>query len=137
MWADYKLTQRTWDALWAEQGGCCAICRVVFAHPYTKSMKLSGVKCVVDHKHFPGERKGQCKAESVRGLLCFNCNTHLGAVREEKVFLKGALAYLEKKGLSTFDYEDAPNVTREAEGGRLSLAEQAEIYGFDPREGCD
>ena len=131
IWIDYKLTIADWENLWAKQDGCCAICRTVFAHPVKKSLTHSGVKCFVDHKHKPGELKGQCSRESVRGLLCFNCNSHLGTIREDRAFLKGALVYLEEQGVSEFDYEQPPS-KRDVEVG-LSLAEQAAIYGFDPR----
>lgn len=52
----YNISQHWWDTKFSEQGGLCAIC------------KLVPPKCV-DHNHKTGK---------VRGLLCHGCNMILG-----------------------------------------------------------
>ena len=100
-WIKYKLNEQAWKKLWEAQNGCCAICKIEFAHPTQRSMGREGVKCVVDHRH------SMTGNEPVRGLLCFNCNNYLGVVNEDMRFLKGSIAYLEKHGTSTH-YAERP-----------------------------
>lgn len=59
-----------------EQGGGCAICGVF---PAERAL-------AVDHDHNTGE---------VRGLLCFSCNTALGAFHDSVALLEAAIDYLE------------------------------------------
>ncbi len=68
----YGITAADADAMLAEQGGLCAICRVApAAH--------------VDHDHATGK---------VRGLLCFNCNGGLGQFKDRIDVLDSAVVYL-------------------------------------------
>ena len=60
----------------ADQGGCCAICRVPPAE---------GRFLCVDHCH---------KTTKVRGLLCHACNSGIGYLRDDVDRLRGAIAYL-------------------------------------------
>src|SRR5262245_32129606 len=62
------------DALFARQGGLCAICR-----------KPSKLRLCVDHCHVTG---------MIRGLLCRKCNAGLGCLGEDQRALVAALAYL-------------------------------------------
>jgi len=62
-----------------KQGGKCAICRVRFSD--AKRRRLC-----VDHDHSTGW---------IRGLLCFNCNTVLGKVQDDKDTLADMITYLE------------------------------------------
>lgn len=72
----YGITAEHADALLAEQGGLCAICREApAAH--------------VDHDHATGR---------VRGLLCFNCNGALGQFRDRPDLMLRAYAYLTASG---------------------------------------
>jgi hypothetical protein len=69
----YGITAQDADALLAQQGGLCAICRAApAAH--------------VDHDHETG---------AVRALLCFNCNGGLGQFRDDPLLLQLAAAYVE------------------------------------------
>src|SRR5262245_61146757 len=70
----YGLSPAEYDALLAEQGGACAICR----------KRPKGRLCV-DHCHLTG---------TVRGLLCRKCNTALGYLKDDQASLVAALAYL-------------------------------------------
>jgi hypothetical protein len=68
----YGLTLEEFNSIRLSQMNVCAICK--------KSMKL-----VVDHCHISGR---------IRGLLCSNCNTGIGLLREDTDILKSAIDYL-------------------------------------------
>jgi hypothetical protein len=70
----YGISPAEYDALLEKQGGTCAICR----------MRSKGRLCV-DHCHVTG---------MVRGLLCNECNTALGYLKDDQASLVAALAYL-------------------------------------------
>ncbi|MEV5876006.1 endonuclease VII domain-containing protein [Streptomyces sp. NPDC052101] len=69
----YGLTEIERDALIASQRGLCAIC-------------LAAPAVHVDHCHNTGR---------VRGVLCFNCNSGLGLLRDDPEVVRRAAAYLE------------------------------------------
>jgi hypothetical protein len=69
------------------QGGVCAICSS--AHSKTKRSGLH-----LDHNHETG---------TVRGLLCFHCNTGLGHFKDNIEFLKSAILYIVKSSKSDRD----------------------------------
>ncbi|MGY1745892.1 endonuclease VII domain-containing protein [Blastococcus sp. SYSU D00695] len=72
----YGITAAEADAMAAEQGGLCGICRAApAAH--------------VDHDHATGR---------VRQLLCFNCNGGLGQFRDDPRVLREAARYVERHG---------------------------------------
>jgi Recombination endonuclease VII len=70
----YGISPAEYDALLAKQGGACAICR-----------KRSKGRLCVDHCHVTG---------MVRGLLCNECNSALGYLKDDQASLVAALAYL-------------------------------------------
>jgi hypothetical protein len=74
---NYGVTEEEYNALYAKQGGCCAICGhcPVPPEPFL----------VVDHVH---------DTEVVRGLLCGTCNTGLGMLKENPEIVEKALEYL-------------------------------------------
>ncbi len=75
----YGITAAEADAILAEQGGLCAICRTSpAAH--------------VDHNHATGR---------VRGLLCFNCNGGLCQFKDQIDVLNAAVRYLKEHGAGT------------------------------------
>ncbi len=87
----YGLSLEGYNAMLAAQGGVCALC---------KTDKPGGKgKWHIDHVGGSDKRVFiQCKADSVRGILCHNCNVSLGhyekliaRVGEEMVvsYLKG------------------------------------------------
>jgi len=69
----YGITLQEYEAMFARQEGCCAICGVAVK------------KLVVDHNHKTGK---------VRALLCHHCNTMIGSARENISTLVNAAAYL-------------------------------------------
>ena len=77
----YGLTKTSYDDLLKVQNGGCYICKV------TSENSLHGV-LVVDHCH---------KSNKVRGLLCTNCNSALGLLKDSTEILSSAIRYLEKE----------------------------------------
>ncbi|WP_347239676.1 endonuclease VII domain-containing protein [Streptomyces sp. L2] len=69
----YDLTPVELDALIAAQRGICCIC-------------LTAPAVHVDHCHKTGR---------VRGVLCFNCNSAIGKLRDDPDAVRRAAAYLE------------------------------------------
>lgn len=82
-----------YEAMHAEQGGVCAICRMA------ETTRRKGVlrRLSVDHCHETGK---------VRGLLCEYCNQMIGRARENTETLKAAIVYLEQGG--TMSIEPSP-----------------------------
>ncbi|MFE2065661.1 endonuclease VII domain-containing protein [Streptomyces sp. NPDC059467] len=70
---NYGLTEAERDAMIAAQYGMCAIC-------------LDAPPVHVDHCHKTGR---------VRGVLCFNCNSAIGKLRDKPDAARRAAAYLE------------------------------------------
>ena len=70
---NHGMTPDEWWAMYAAQGGCCAIC----GKPATR--------LEVDHDHASGVR---------RGLLCVHCNRMLGHAFDDTTTLRAAIAYL-------------------------------------------
>lgn len=76
----YGLTVDAYEAILTAQDGKCAVCST--DQPGGRSARFH-----VDHDHATGK---------VRGLLCFRCNTVLGAMRDEPSLLTSAIAYLNR-----------------------------------------
>lgn len=73
----YGLTKESWNALYKEQNGVCAICQ----KPNTSK------SLAVDHNH---------TTLAVRGLLCDKCNTALGLLGEDVECAQRLIAYILK-----------------------------------------
>jgi hypothetical protein len=73
----YGLTLDEYQDMLAKQNGKCAICAV---HEDSVTRKFS-----VDHDHKTGK---------IRGLLCNNCNTGIGNLRDSIELLEQAIRYL-------------------------------------------
>lgn len=73
---NFGLTIEQYDALLLAQGGTCAICREVCG---------TGKRLAVDHDHETGE---------IRGLLCFDCNSGIGKLKDNRALLLRAAEYL-------------------------------------------
>ena len=74
----YGLTVAEYEAMLADQGGGCAICR----RPPRDDIALH-----VDHDHLTG---------AVRGLLCFRCNNAIGDLRDDLELVYRMLDYLDR-----------------------------------------
>lgn len=73
----YGLTPEQYDALHKAQEGVCALCRL--PEPVVSK------RLAVDHNHATGK---------VRALLCSNCNTGLGNLKDNPELLERAAAYV-------------------------------------------
>lgn len=73
----FGLSAEDFDAMRDLQGGVCAICSLV------------PDKWAIDHHHETGE---------VRGLLCMNCNSAIGFLRDNPEIVDAAAAYLRLRG---------------------------------------
>lgn len=78
----YGIGAAEYDAMLADQGGCCAICGL----PETVLRNSVAMKLAVDHCH---------TTATVRGLLCGDCNNGLGRFKDDPELLRRAAAYLE------------------------------------------
>ena len=74
----YGISAEQWDALFASQNYCCAVCSS--ASPNTSRQTWH-----TDHCHVTGE---------VRGILCAPCNVGLGRFKDDVDVLNNAIAYL-------------------------------------------
>lgn len=76
----YGITGKQYDQMLKQQGGVCKICQQKCS---TKR------KLAVDHDHGSG---------AVRGLLCFQCNSAIGKLKDSVTLLRRAADYLEQSG---------------------------------------
>ena len=78
----FGITPERYADLFRSQNGACAICK----NPETAT-RLGKVKALsVDHCH---------KSGAIRGLLCSDCNTGIGKLKDDPTILRSAIQYLE------------------------------------------
>ena len=77
----YGITYDDYHIMFNEQGGRCLIC-----DRHQKDLTLA---LAVDHCHQTG---------IIRGLLCGNCNSGIGNLRDDVSLLRKAIEYLERFG---------------------------------------
>ncbi len=78
----YGLTAKDYKLLYENQNKVCCICK----HPETAVSRNGKIKkLAIDHCHITGK---------VRGLLCFNCNTSLGFIKDDKNILERMIEYI-------------------------------------------
>jgi hypothetical protein len=75
----YNITLDDYNSMFQNQAGCCAICNI---HQNELNTKLH-----IDHCH---------NTNKIRGLLCSNCNTSLGLMKDDTFRLEKAIKYLLK-----------------------------------------
>lgn len=80
----YGITVERYDALLSAQGGVCAGCQ----------SKPANRRFAVDHDHSCCPDRTSC-GECIRGLLCSNCNTAIGLLKEDRETIARLLEYLE------------------------------------------
>lgn len=78
----YGITLEDYESIFKTQGGTCAICKTC-----PKGGRGILRKLVVDHCH---------RSKKVRSLLCADCNTAIGLMKEDLEILKSAMAYLRR-----------------------------------------
>jgi hypothetical protein len=76
----FGITLQDYEALLLKQNGKCATC--------DKIRSSNGKKLAVDHCHKTGR---------IRGLLCNECNTSLGLIKEDIQTLQNLIAYINDK----------------------------------------
>jgi hypothetical protein len=82
---NYGLTLEEFQTLHDNQHGLCAIC----GEPEkTRESRTKEVRSLaVDHCHTTGK---------VRGLLCYECNTGIGKLKDDISLMRKAIEYLER-----------------------------------------
>lgn len=84
----YGITQFQYTQMFDKQKGKCGICEnemnIMNGTP-TKGVSRNGRDCCVDHDH---------KTGTIRGLLCFHCNTALGHLFDDLTILDKIHRYL-------------------------------------------
>jgi Recombination endonuclease VII len=79
----FGISRQKYADLFHSQRGVCAIC----FQPETATRKGVIKALAVDHDHQTGE---------VRGLLCYECNTGIGKLKDDPEVLRNAADYLER-----------------------------------------
>jgi hypothetical protein len=78
----FGITHAEYAELHHKQGGVCAICK----KPETATRHGKVKSLAVDHCHATGR---------IRGLLCADCNTGIGKLKEDKSIFLAAIQYLQ------------------------------------------
>ena len=81
--SNYGITIEEYDSILSSQGGLCGICR---AKPVDSKRSFH-----VDHNHDTG---------FIRGILCSDCNTGIGKLKDSVEMLELAIAYLERTNVT-------------------------------------
>ena len=79
----YKLEYEDYERMLSKQNGLCAICK-----------KTSKRRLDVDHNHNCCPQTPTC-GQCTRGLVCSNCNTAIGLLKEDPSLFVRAVSYLE------------------------------------------
>jgi hypothetical protein len=79
----YGITLDQYNELLSSQNHKCAICYTESNRKYRGKIKAFAV----DHCHTTG---------TIRGLLCNDCNTGIGLLKDNVIFLESAINYLNK-----------------------------------------
>jgi Recombination endonuclease VII len=77
LWTEYGMTIADYEALLARQNGVCRICKT----------KPAGRRLAVDHCHL---------TDTIRSLLCNNCNLGVGNFKDNPARMREAADYLEE-----------------------------------------
>jgi hypothetical protein len=81
--ADFGLSLDAYNQMLEAQGGVCAICNQPETHKRNGKLKA----LAVDHHHASGK---------IRGLLCSDCNTGIGKLKDDPKVLLAAAEYLKQ-----------------------------------------
>lgn len=82
LWHKYGITVADYDAMFAAQGGVCAICG------RAEAGRDGHNNLSVDHCH---------TSNAIRGLLCHSCNRGIGLLQDSEEILENALSYLRSR----------------------------------------
>lgn len=75
----YGLTTVDFFKMFKNQNGCCEICGNNFL--------INNTRICIDHDHINGK---------VRGLLCNNCNSGIGFLKDNLDYMLNAIEYIKK-----------------------------------------
>ena len=81
--ADFGLSLENYNAMLEAQGGVCAICKQPETHKRNGKLKA----LAVDHHHGTGK---------IRALLCCDCNTGIGKLKDSPEILIAAAEYIRR-----------------------------------------
>lgn len=87
--AKYNLSMKEYDAMLADQGGVCAICKTD-----SPGGRHNNKYFHIDHDHACCFDKVTC-GKCICGLLCANCNTAIGLLGDDPDRVRAAAQYLE------------------------------------------
>lgn len=85
--ADFGISLADYNVMLSVQGGVCAICKQPETHKRNDKVKA----LAVDHDHGTGK---------IRGLLCADCNTGIGKLKDSVNVLQSAIDYLRKHSIT-------------------------------------
>lgn len=80
----FGISLEEYEKMLSEQNGVCAIC--IKPETHKRNGKLKAL--AVDHNH---------KTGAIRGLLCSDCNTGIGKLKDDPEVLRSAIRYLETR----------------------------------------
>lgn len=83
----FEISMQDYNNMLSAQGGVCAICKQPETHKRNDKVKA----LAVDHHHGTGK---------VRGLLCSDCNTGIGKLKDSPDVLQSAIDYLRKHNIT-------------------------------------
>lgn len=83
----YGVSRESYEAMFATQGGACAICKRDNSE-FQRALS-------VDHDHACCAQTPTC-GKCTRGLLCRACNTAIHSVERDQSWMRNAANYLEK-----------------------------------------
>lgn len=81
---NYGITLEEYQALYKQQCGVCASC----GHPEIRTYKGKVKNLATDHCH---------TTDRIRGLLCHDCNTALGLLRDDPERIVALLRYVNER----------------------------------------
>ena len=79
----YGMDAEAFNVMYEEQEGKCGICDIQLENIFTDT---EGVRPAVDHCHRTGK---------VRGLLCTECNSGIGKLKDDPELLRKGIKWLE------------------------------------------
>lgn len=92
LWRRYRITPEQYEVLLESQDGKCAFCKTT--NPYGMGARDGGTSFMIDHDHKHCPVNSGC-IECIRGLLCRQCNIHVGWFERHFAFLLGT--YLSRR----------------------------------------
>jgi hypothetical protein len=109
----FGITLEEYNSMLDAQSGVCAICNQAETHKRNGKLKA----LAVDHDHKTGK---------IRGLLCSDCNTGIGKLKDSRKILLSAAKYLKKSALRCVRNKVERDVSSRTPGNRITLTAPAD-----------